>query len=314
MKKSLKGRIPFNLQMFAAPSYPEQDLTTQEILKNLKAVEFDYVNKFEKQLKDFQKALGISRLIPVSQGVTLKMYAKPKVELKDGNVAEGDIIPLSKVTPQVAKTKEITLKKWRKATSAEAIQKFTRAKAVNLTDEALIKEIQAGIRKELFATIKAETAKTATSLKPGSLQGALAAAWGQLTTLFEDDAIGVIVFAHPLDVAQQIANKELTLETQFGLNYYTSVTGTVVFVTTEMPQGTIYATAPENLQIAYINARNSEVQKSFEMTSDTTGFILVGHDVDRSTATVSTTAYSGILMFPERLDGIVKVEIGQPTA
>ncbi|MFN0604404.1 phage capsid protein [Facklamia hominis] len=316
MKKSLKhkGKLPLNLQMFATQTYPETNLQTREVLKNFKPIEIDYVNVFEKNIKDFARALGISRLIPVSQGTVLKMYAEPKVTLEDGTVAEGELIPLSKVEPQVEKTKEIGLKKWRKATSAEAIQKFGQINAINLTDKAIIKEIQSSIRKELFSTLQADTAKIATTMKPGTLQGALAAAWGNLAVLFDNDAVRVVAFANPMDIAQQIANKELTLENQFGLNYYTSVTGTVVFATTQVKAGTIFATAPDNLQIAYINARNSEVQRAFSMTSDNSGFLLVGHDIDRKTATVETTTYSGILMFPERLDGIVKVEIGQLTA
>ncbi len=288
----------------------ETNLQTTEVLKNFKAIEIDYVNRFEKNLKDFARVLGITRLIPVAEGVTLKMYKAPKVTLADGTVAEGELIPLSKVEPQVAETKEIGLKKWRKATSAEAIQKYGQANAVNLTDGAMIKEIQSNIRKDLFGLVKTTGSTEATNLKVGTLQGALATAWGQLTVLFEDDAVGVVVFANPMDIAQQIADKELTLETRFGLNYYTDATGTVVFATTQIEAGTIYATAPENLQIAYINARNSEIQKSFQMTPDDTGFIMIGHEIKRDNATVETTAYSGILMFPERLDGIVKVAIG----
>lgn len=312
MKKTMKkGSLPLNLQMFATPSYPEENLITMDVLKNLKPLEIDYVNRFEKNLKDFANALGISRLIPVAEGVTLKMYKAPKVTLADGKVTEGDLIPLSKVEPQVAETKEITLKKWRKATSAEAIQKYGQSNAVNLTDESMIKEIQSNTRKDLFGLIKTEGSTDATNLKPGTLQGALATAWGKLTVLFEDDAVGVVVFANPMDIAQQIADKELTLETQFGLNYYKSATGTVVFGTTQVDAGTIYATAPDNLQIAYINARGSEVQRAFQMTSDSTGFILIGHEIVRNNATIETTAYSGVLMFPERIDGIVKVEIGE---
>lgn len=295
-------------------TYPETNLQTVEVLKNFKPIEIDYVNAFEKSLKDFANVLGISRLIPVAQGVTLKMYAKPEVELADGNVAEGELIPLSKVDPKVHSTKEIKLKKWRKVTSAEAIQTYGQSKAVNVTDKALIEEIQMGIRKDLFKTLKADTAKNATSLNPGSLQGAFATAQGNLSVLFDTDAPRIVVFAHPMDIAKQNANKQVTLESKFGLKYYEDVTGVVVFPTVQIDQGQIYATVSDNLQIAYINARNSEIQRAFSMTSDNSGFLLVGHDIDRKTATVETTAYSGILMFPERLDGIVKVEIGQVTA
>lgn len=38
------------------------------------------------------------------------MYTAPEVDLADGDVGEGELIPLSKVTPKPAETKEITLK------------------------------------------------------------------------------------------------------------------------------------------------------------------------------------------------------------
>src|SRR5699024_1649545 len=154
---------------------------------------------------------------------------------------------------QPATTKEITLKKYRKVTTVEAIQRYGRDEAINRTDDGLIKEVQKGVRDYLFDTIKTHGTEQ-DNLNEGTLQGALASAWGALEVLFEDDAITTVAFVNPMDVATEIANKAITLESQFGLRYYTDVTGTVVILNNTIPQGEVYATAADNLQVAYIPA------------------------------------------------------------
>lgn len=294
----------------ASKNYPETNLQTVPSLDKFQEKSIDYTYRFTESLTDFQNAIGVSRSMPVQEGMTIKLYGKPTVDLKDGNVAEGDLIPLSSVTPKEVSTKEINLKKYRKATSGEAIQRYGLDNAINLTDDALIKEVQKNIRTDLFTLVQSGEAQD--NLNAGNgLQGALATAWGALQTIFEDDTVSVVVFAHPMDVAQAIADKELTLETAFGLNYYTSATGTIVFTTTQVAQGTVYATASENLVVAYIPA-NSELGNSFALTSDETGYIGMKHFVENESMTHQTLLVSGVLMFPERLDGVVKVSLEKP--
>ena len=289
----------------ATQNFPEANLQTQAVLGNFIEKSVDYSNRFADELTGFAEALGITRPFAVQEGFKIKLYTKPEVDLADGDVAEGDIIPLSKVTPQPHSEKEITLKKYRKATSAEAIQRYGIDQAINLTDDALVGEIQKGIRDDLFAMVQA--GQETENLSDG-LQGALASAWGAVQVAFEDDVTGTVVFAHPLDVAETIANKELTLETRFGLNYYTDATGTTVFTSTQVERGSIYATAPENLQIAYIPA-NGEYGRAFGLVSDSTGYLGMKHFVHDESATQQTLVMSGVLMFPERVDGVIKVPL-----
>ncbi|MDO5375697.1 MAG: hypothetical protein Q4F01_05850 [Staphylococcus rostri] len=306
-------KLKLNLQFFASQSFPEQNLQTVQSLDKFKEKSVDFTYRFEKSLKDFQQAIGVSNLMPVTEGMTIKLFSGMDVELADGNVAEGDLIPLSKVTPKVETTKEIKLKKYRKATSGEAIQKYGLDQAIDKTDAALVKEIQKNIRKDLFTLIQSGSAQT--NLNPANgLQGALATAWGSLQTIFEDDAIKTVVFANPIDIAQAIADKKMTLETAFGLQYYTDLTGTIVFSSTQVQSGTIYATAAENLVVAYIPAGTSELGRSFALTSDDTGFLGMTHFLHHETLTHQTLLVSGVLMFPERLDGVVKISLAKPEA
>lgn len=317
MKNKTKKFVPkfkLNIQHFAAQSFPENNLQTMANLDNFREKSIDYVYRFEESLKSFQDAIGISRLMPVQSGMKIELLGKPTVDLASGDVAEGDIIPLSKVTPAVVSEKKITLKKYRKATSGEAIQTYGADQAVSYTDDALIKEVQKGIRTDLFDLVQSGEAQTNLNAANG-LQGALATSWGALQTIFEDDTIKVVVFAHPMDVAQALADKQLTLENAFGLNYYTDVTGTVVFTSTQVAQGSVYATAAENLVLAYIPAGTSDLGRQFGLTADNTGFIGMKHFLHNESLTQQTLVVSGVLMFPERLDGVVQVPLAasEPT-
>lgn len=308
-----QDKLRLNIQFFArADNYPEPNTQMQDNFSELDAKSIDYTYRFGENFSKFIEALGITRQIPVQEGFTLKMYTAPEVDLADGNVGEGELIPLSKVTPKPAAEKEITLKKYRKVTTAEAIQRYGRDEAINRTDDALVREVQKSIRDYLFDTIKTHGTEQP-NLNPGTLQGALASAWGSLEVLFEDDEITAVAFVNPLDVAKEIANKEITLETQFGLRYYTDVTGTVVILNNTIPQGTVHATASDNLQVAYIPA-NSEAYQEFNMFTDEFGYIAMAHGRQLETMSVQTVLASGVLIFPERLDGMVKVDIGESTS
>lgn len=307
-----KKGLPMDLQLFATPSYPEQNLQTQVTLDNFEEKSIDFTYRFGESFAGFLEALGVTRQFPVQEGFTIKMYHAPEVTLADGDVPEGDLIPLSYVTPVVATSKEISLRKYRKATSGEAIQRYGEDQAIDITDEAMLKELQRDVRKDLFDLIQSGSAQA--NLAGEGMQGALASAWGALNTIFDDDAVTVVAFIHPMDIAQANATKELTLENRFGLNYYTDATGTVVFTSTQVERGTIYATAPENLVVAYIPAANSELGRSFGLTSDQFGYIGMKHFTEDKTLTQQTLMVSGLLLFPERLDGVVKVALDGPEA
>lgn len=88
-----------------------------------KVREVDFVTQFaHKSLENFLSVIGVTRRIPMMEGTTLYVYATSGT-LEDGEVDEGDIIPLSQYETTKTAVGDITLKKWRKAASAEAIKK-----------------------------------------------------------------------------------------------------------------------------------------------------------------------------------------------
>lgn len=292
--------------MVTERTYPENNLIKTTDL--LYPVTVDVANTFQENLNKLQEFLGITRKISVSEGMTLRTYSGYEVALADGDVPEGEVIPLSKVTRQTHAEKTIKLKKYRKATTGEDIQMYGTQEAVTNTDSALIRELQKKVRTDFVETLKTGTG-TQAALGAG-LQGAIASAWGQLQVLFEDyGSEQAIVFANHLDVAEYVAKANITTQTAFGLTYLVDFTGTVIIATNDIDKGEIWATVPENLVLAYINPNNSSLANQFNLSGDTSGFIGMNHFDEPTTLTIQTLLVSGILLYPERIDGIVKVEL-----
>lgn len=266
-----------------------------------KAREIEFVNLFSESIKKLIEALGVTRKIPKQAGTLLKSY-KAIGTLEDGNVGEGDKIPLSHYKTVPVNYAEITLKKWKKGTSAEAIIEKGFDQAVVMTGDKMISDVQKGIRKDFFDFLSTGTGSAAGS----TFQAALAQAWGQLQVLFEDNDIQAVYFMNPLDVADYLATAQISLQMAFGMTYVENFLGlgTVIF-NSSVPKGTIYATAKENLVLYYIPVNGADLSEAFSFTSDATGYIGIHEEADYSNLTCEDTVVSGIVLFAERTDGIV---------
>ena len=271
----------------------------------VKAREIEFVTLFGESIKKLVEALGVTRKIPKQAGYTLKAY-KATGTLQAGTVAEGDLIPLSKYKTEPVSYAEIVLKKWRKATSAEAIIEKGYDQAVQMTTDRMLKDVQKGIRTDFFTFLATGTGEATGA----TFQAALAQAWGQLQVLFEDDSIEAIYFMNPLDVADYLATAQITTQTAFGMTYVENFLGlgTVIF-DSKVPQGTIYATAKDNIVLYYVPVNGADLGNAFSFTADQTGLIGIHEEADYKHMTAEDTVMSGVVLFAERLDGIVKSTI-----
>ena len=111
-----------------------------------------------------------------------------------------------------------------------------------------------------------------------------------------------------MDVAKHNAEAALTTQTAFGMSYVTNFTGVTLITSHRIEEGKIYATVADNLVVAYIPA-TGEAGRAFNLTTDSTGFLGMKHFLHNESMTHQTLIASGILLFPERLDGVVEVEI-----
>lgn len=265
------------------------------------AREVEFAFKFNGGIRKLLEVIGTTRIIPKVAGTVLKAY-KATGTLQDGNVAEGELIPLSKYVTEPVTLAEIVLKKWRKQTTAEAIIEKGRDQAVLQTNDAMLKDVQKGIRADFFSFLA-----TGTGVATGAtFQATLAQAWGQLQVLFEDDDIDAVYFMNPLDVADYLATANISLQTAFGMTYVKDFLGlgTVIF-NSGVPKGKIYATAAENVVLYYIPTNSGDMGETFDFVTDETGFIGINETPDHDHMTVKNTVASGVVLFAERLDGVV---------
>lgn len=267
-----------------------------------KVRELDFALKFEENIKSLEKMLGITRKIPAVAGTVLKQL-KVTGTLESGVVAEGDIIPLSHYQTTWETVGELKLNKWRKATTAEAIQKGGYDQAVNETNAKALLDVQKTIRS---AFLTALAAGTGTASGTG-LQEALANAWGQLNVKFEDDSIQAVYFVNPLDIATYLGKATVTTQTAFGMSYIENFLGLGnVIVTPQVPQGTFYATASENIINYYVDVNGQNgIAETFEFTTDNTGLVGIHEIGNYERMQEETFLVSGVTLFAEKPAGII---------
>ena len=200
-----------------------ENLTKAEYMKRIREV--DFVQQFtHTSLAKLIEVLGVTRKIPMMEGTTMYVYGMTGSLVNDGTVTEGEVIPLSKIEQTKTPVGEITLKKWRKAVSAEAIKKSGYETAVRETDAKVLSLVQAGVRGDFFTFLNG-TITGAETVSGTGLQAALAAAWGELQVKFEDDTAEAVYFLNPLDVADYLAKASITVQTAFGMNYIENFLG-----------------------------------------------------------------------------------------
>lgn len=271
-----------------------------------KVREVDFVTQFGHNiLPKLTEALGVTRQIPMMEGTTLYVY-KTTGTLQSGSVPEGEIIPLSQYERTKEAVGEITLKKWRKAASAEAIKKSGYDEAVTETDKKLLNDVQKGVRTDFFNFIKG---LDATVVAADTLQKVLAKIWGNLQVLFEDDAVSTVHFINPLTVSDYLGTATISMQTAFGMNYIEDFLGLgTVVMNSNIPQGQVISTAKDNLVLYYLTM-NGDIASAFELTADATGYIGIKSGYpNEERAQIESLVMSGLSLFVDYADGVV---IGQ---
>ena len=282
----------------------EPNLIKKADLAKAREIEFTY--NFSEGVRKLMEALGVTRKIAKQAGTVLKAYNATGT-LQNGAVAEGDIIPLSKYTTVAVSLGEITLKKWRKATSAEAIVERGYDQAVEMTTDRMLRDVQKAIRADLFTYLGKGTGKASGA----NFQAVLAQAWGQLQVMYEDDAIQAVYFVNPLDIADYLAEASISTQTAFGMTYVEDFLGLgTVIMNASVPKGKVYATAKENIVLYYIPVNGADLGEAFDFTSDETGYIGIHETPDYTNMTASDTVVNGMVFFAERIDGVVVGTIG----
>lgn len=309
----MKNKEFMMLQLFAegdtstTPTEPAAGTTTTADMAP--AISVDFTSRISKNIVELQKLLGITDMIPMSAGTDIKIYKWTVGDLAD-QVAEGKTIGLTKVSRTLANTISLDLDKYRRKTTAEAIQKVGRNIAINQSDEKLVGKVQKEMKKSLYTALKNGTG----SVSGTTLQAVLANLWAKLQEYYEDEDVTPVYFINQQDVADYLGTAQITMQTAFGFTYIENFLGLGTAIIS--PQVTVkkpIATAKENMRGAYV-PMSGDVAQTFSLMADSTGLVGMTHSAITGDATVDTLLMSCVKFFPEFQDGVFIGTIGNTGA
>lgn len=285
--------------------------TTAQI--NVTAREIDFVSRFTSNVEAMMEILGIMRPIRKAPGTVLRSY-KASVVLQNGEVAEGDEVPLSQATVEEVAHKDIVLKKHRKRVTAEAVNKYGAVMAVQKTDDALLNELQGEILDDFYAFALTGTLKE----NFDSFQMAVAMAVAMVKDKFKKMHLNygkVVVFVNTLDVGRYQGAAAITVQTKAGIDFIKDFVGVdTMIVSSEIPEGTVVAIPVENIDLYYVDPSDGDFTAlGLLYTTGNEESNLIGVHKEGVYGNVSgdTHTLSGITLWAEYLDGIAVVTFGQ---
>lgn len=287
----------------------ENTTTTAQI--KLEAKEVDFITRFEQNWKALMEILGIMRPIRKQPGTKL-VSSKATVELQDGNVPEGDEVPLSQATVTPVAYEDLELEKFRKRVTAEAVAKFGAAIASQKTDDAFLVELQNKVLDRFY-----------TFAQTGTLTGSYATfqmAVSMAVTLVKDkfkkmrrDYTNIVVFVNTLDVGKYLGAAEITIQTKNGIEYFKDFLGaSTVVISSEIPENTVLAIPADNIVLYYIDpgdADFSEIGLNYTTGNGQTNLIGIHKEGVYGRVSGDTHALMGMKLFAEFIDAIANIKV-----
>ena len=281
------------------------------------AREVDFVTRFNDNWEALRNILGIMRPIRKTPGTQLVSYTA-SVALESGDVGAGEVIPYSKTTITQASKADVTIKKYAKAVPIEDVDKYGAEIAVEKSDDAFLTKLQNTVLSDFY-----------TFLNTGSLTGtattwqaALAQAQGKVLDKFASmakDVTSVVGFANILDAYDYLGSADITVQTQFGINYIQNFMGystlfllpATVSGASAIARNIVIATPVENIDLYYADPSDSEFARlglNYTVQGETNliGFHAQGN---YTTAVGETFALMGMKLWAEYLDGIAKITV-----
>lgn len=271
------------------------------------AREIDFVTRFERNWEHLREILGIMRPIKKTPGAVLKSkYAEGA--LQNGNVKEGEEIPYSKFIVKEKPYAEMTIEKYAKAVSIEAIKDHGYENAVQMTDDEFLFQLQTNVTERFYDYLKTGTL----TFTETTFQMALAMAKGRVENKFKQmhrNVTGVVGFVNILDVYEYLGAAEITIQNQFGFQYMKDFMGfNTIFLLSEkeIPRGTVIATPVENIVLYYVDPNESDFARAglvYTVSGETN---LIGFHTQGNYHTAVSEAFAimGLTLFAEYIDAI----------
>ncbi len=281
---------------------------------NVEARRNDFVTAFAANWDTLREIMGVSRPIKKEPGTVLKSY-KATLDLEDGNVAEGEEIPISKAHVEEVTTADLTIQKYGKGITIEDVDKYGPEVAIDLTDEAFRNELLSKVLEEFYAFARTGTLKPegATDFQMG-VALAIGAVKNKFKTMRKDGS-RVVVFVNTMDAYRYLGVANISVQSAFGIDYLKNFMGAETMILAgdnDIPAGTIIAIPVSNIVDYYADPSSSAFARMglvYTVDSDLPmlGFAIEG---DYSTATGMNWAIMGHKLWAEYLDAIAVVSVG----
>lgn len=274
--------------------------------------EIDFVTRFNKNWDALRTIMGIMRPIRKAPGTKLVAYSA-SVTLQPGNVGEGEEIPYSLAEVTEAAYGDVTIEKYAKAVSIEAVSKYGAAVAVEKTDDEFLNQLQGKVLEKFYTFLNTGSLVDTAD----SFQSALAKAKGDVLNKFasmDRSVTDVVGFCNILDAYDYLGAANITVQTQFGLTYIKDFMGysTLFLLPAKyIARGKVIALPVENIDLYYVDPSDSDfaklgLQYTVEGETNLIGFHVAGR---YETAVGESFALMGMTLWAEYLDGIAIVSV-----
>lgn len=281
---------------------------------DVKAREIDFVSRFAQNWDALKAILGIMNTIKKQSGTTLVAYTAEATNGLATSPAKGQPIPATDITVTEAAKADLTVEKYRKTVPVEDVVKYGATVAIQKTDDAFLVELQNNVLTRFYNFLHTGTLTGTES----TFQMALAMAKGKVIDKFNrinKTVTEVVAFVNVLDVYEYIGAQNITVQTQFGLQYIKDFMGySTVFLLSapNVERGKVYATPVENIDLYHVDPSDSDIAKlGLEYTTDgETNLIGFHANGDYMTASGDSFALMGMTLWAEYIDGISAISFG----
>ena len=274
--------------------------------------EQDFVTVFGDSWEALRNIMGIMRPIRKAPGTKL-VANKATVVLQSGSVEEGNEIPYSQASVAPVAYADVTIEKYAKAVSIEAVSKYGAAIAIQKTDDAFRNELQKSVLSKFYTFMKTGLMTS----EWGTFQMALSMAKASVLNKFQEmrkDVSDIVAFVNLNDFYAYIGAASISVQNQFGLNYVKDFMGySTIFLMSDadVPRNMVVALPVENIDLYYVDPSDSDFAQlglNYTVQGETNliGFHAQG---DYAHAVGECYALMGMALWAEYLDGIAIAKV-----
>ena len=286
--------------------------TTTTRFEGMFIKEIDFISRFQRNWDALIEILGIMNPVRKAPGSRL-VASKATITLQNGTVAEGDEVPLSLAKVEPVAFADLTLQKYRKAVTAEAVTKYGANTAVQKTDDALLNELQGKVLDEFYDFAQEGTLTGAYS----TFQMAVSMAVAKVKDKFKKmrrDYSNIVVFVNTLDVGEYLGSASISIQTANGMEYLKNFLGAeTAIITSEIPAGHVLAIPADNIVLYYIDPADGDYKElglDYTTGNGETNLIGIHKEGNYGRVMGETHALMGMKLWAEYIDGMANVDIG----